>query len=272
MKKTLRTVVTAAMFAAANLSALPANADEGFEAPDLRNNVEREIYSEFYGAYGMPPTENVTTTAADFEQTFTTMTTTVRPQPVYGPPPTTSEQLDTTTSTSQQIETTTTTSQELEELFTTTTAEPVPQPAYGPPIVLCFGDVNVDGNVDSFDVLAVRKMLLNNEIDYRKLRYEPYYGDMNGDGKLGISDLILIQKLVLGKVTQRELQNEFGISYNMNVEIEGIAQPPADPDDPNVTKPIDEYDPGKDIVVTLYGIRPTDDITKDMLDPNGQEK
>ena len=58
----------------------------------------------------------------------------------------------------------------------------------------------------------------------------------------------------------------------MNVEIEGIAQPPADPDDPNVAKPIDEYDPGKDIVVTLYGIRPTDDITKDMLDPNGQEK
>ena len=122
MKKTLRTVVTAAMFAAANLSALPANADDSFEAPDLRNNVEREVYSEFYGAYGMPPTENVTTTAADFEQTFTTMTTTVRPQPVYGPPPTTSEQLDTTTSTSQQIETTTTTSQELEELFTTTTA------------------------------------------------------------------------------------------------------------------------------------------------------
>ena len=160
---------------------------------------------------------------------------------------------------------TTTTTSNLEEFFTTTTTEP--QPVYGPPIEYFLGDVNLDGSVDSFDVLSVRKMLVKGTDQYGEEYKEAYYGDMNNDGKLNIADLLLLQKFVLGKVTKQELLGQFGYWYRShNTEIEKI-EPPVpvtEPeDDPVTTTTTAPYDPRQDVVVTLYGIAPIKDVIKD---------
>ena len=95
MKKTLRTVITAAMFAAANMSAIPAAAGEANAVPQFRNDTEREVYRNFSPVYGPGPTYEVTTTTADIEEVLTTTTTTDYPVPLYGtqPPRTTTSDL-----------------------------------------------------------------------------------------------------------------------------------------------------------------------------------
>ncbi|HNZ98586.1 dockerin type I repeat-containing protein [Ruminococcus sp.] len=272
MKKTLRTVVTAAMFAAANMSAIPAAAGENEAVPDLRNDVEREAYSNFASVYGPSPTYPITTTTTDLEEFFTTTTTTGYPVPAYGTiaPRTTTTTID---HEDDPFYTTTTTS-DLEEFFMTTTT--APQPVYGPPIQDWVGDVNLDGSVDSFDVLSVRKMLIKGTDQYGEEYKEAYYGDMNNDGKLTIADLLLLQKYVLGKVTKQELQDQFHYWYGShNVEIEKIELPVpvTEPeDDPVATTTTTTYDPRQDIVVTLYGIAPVDGIKGDIrFDRNGSD-
>lgn len=275
MKKTLRTVVTAAMFAAANMSAIPAAAGENAAVPDLRNDVEREAYGNFASVYGPSPTYEVTTTTTDLEEFFTTTTTTDYPVPAYG----TIAPRTTTTTINHEDDPfyTTTTTSDLEEFFMTTTTEP--QPVYGPPIQDWVGDVNLDGSVDSFDVLSVRKMLIKGTDQYGEEYKEAYYGDMNNDKKLTIADLLLLQKYVLGKVTKQELQDQFHYWYGShNVEIEKIeppvpvTEPEDDPVATTTTTTTTTYDPRQDIVVTLYGIAPINDIKGDIrFDRNGSD-
>ena len=154
----------------------------------------------------------------------------------------------------------------LEEYLTTTTT--VPQPVYGPPIQDWVGDVNLDGSVDSFDVLSVRKMLIKGTDKYSDEYKEAYYGDMNNDGKLTIADLILLQKYVLGKVTKQELQQQFHYWYGSHdVEIEQIYPdvPGTAPENNPIvtTTTTTPYDPRQDVVVTLYGIAPIKDVITD---------
>ncbi|MCR4638573.1 glycoside hydrolase family 11 protein [Ruminococcus sp.] len=59
------------------------------------------------------------------------------------------------------------------------------------------GDINRDNKVDIYDVVAVRRLLLNTE-DYNV----NFYQDVNGDCKLNISDLVALTKFVLGKTKQ----------------------------------------------------------------------
>ena len=56
------------------------------------------------------------------------------------------------------------------------------------------GDLNGDGSVDNFDVIACRRALLDPE----NSSYNAEAGDMNGNGKLDVGDLILLTRFILG--------------------------------------------------------------------------
>lgn len=187
MKKTIRTVLTAAAFAAAGVSAMTAVA-EGREPVrmEFNNETERDVFKEFYGAYGPPPTsipmwDEITTTEAI--ETITTTTTTM-PRTVYGP-----------TSTS------TVTTAEQEDVVTLTTTM-VPQPVYGPAPVY-MGDANMDGVVDIFDSIAIRKAILFD--DYSNNNINRYFADLNKDGEISVGDLVILNKYLLGKI--KDLEN-----------------------------------------------------------------
>lgn len=264
MKKTIRTAMTAAVFAAANMSALPSMAaGDGFSADDMSGFGGDTPLSEEAGEALQKTGGGFS--ANEFEQEFgrawndpvyaerlaTAVTTTMMPAPVYGPAPTTTvtdddwnDVLTTFTTTASATSTT--------ETFTTE-----PQLVYGPPIYFFLGDANADGRVDSFDAIALRRMLVTGQGSMD----ERYYGDINQDGKVSISDLLLLQRYLLGKIKDLNEYNS-GYYFTRDTDIEQITTTPED--EPVITTVTEPYDPGKDIVVTLYGIRPSDDILKDM--------
>ena len=59
------------------------------------------------------------------------------------------------------------------------------------------GDINRDNKVDIYDVVAIRRLLLNTE-NYNV----NFYQDINGDCKLNISDLVVLMNFVMGKTKQ----------------------------------------------------------------------
>lgn len=236
MKKTIRTVLTAAMFASANLAALPSSAaGETNQQPE--QPTKAEALSELTDTrkpmpiYGPPEVMRTLTTASPEELIETTTTTT---QLVYGPP-----WMLTTTSVQ--------TVYGPPWMFTTVTTEPVPQPAYGPPIML--GDLNLDYVVDSFDAITLRKAILEDSSDYMQL----YNGDLNNDGRLTVGDLVLLNKYLLGII--KDLRN-----FDNNSEY--IATTVADK--PVETTTTTTYDPRNDLIVTLYGIAPIKDVVMDI--------
>ena len=215
MKKTIRTVLTAAAFAAAGVSAMTAVA-EGREPVRMtfNNETERDVFKEFYGAYGPPPTsipmwDEITTTKA--LETLTTTTTTM-PRTVYGP-----------TSTS-----TVTTSEQEDVVALTTTM--VPQPVYGPAPVY-MGDANMDGVVDIFDSIAIRKAILFD--DYSNNNINRHFADLNKDGEINVGDLVILNKYLLGKI--KDLENYPAMKEDY---------------EPVVTT---AYDPINDRIETAYG-------------------
>ncbi|WP_303837570.1 dockerin type I repeat-containing protein [Ruminococcus flavefaciens] len=273
MKKTIHTLLTAAMFAASNAMAMPAVAEDGNAGRPVVDPVETIRLEDPNWNSGQQENDpQVTTTTKLIEATKTTTvtlygvcpsTTTIRDinqltttvvEPVYGTKPTTSLTA-TTTSIPDDVIT-----------LTTTTVQPV----YGPPLQDFVGDVNFDGYVDSFDILAVRKMLVKGTERYSDQFMEAYYADMNNDGKLSISDLILLQQYVLGKVTKQELQQRFNYWYGShNIEIEQITTAPENTTTTGTsTTTTTTYEPIKDTVVTLYGIMPSRDAKAQMINPN----
>ncbi len=72
--------------------------------------------------------------------------------------------------------------------FTTTTTTTTTAPPVTKEIIL--GDINEDGIIDVFDVVAMRKVLLRNE---KSLQY-----DLNSDNTVGIADLVKLQRFILG--------------------------------------------------------------------------
>ena len=281
MKKTLRTFVTAAMFAAANLSAMPVAAEDtawevpaetadessaGNEGAEALNgngwegmnsidwdNAEAFTGQFLYGAYGSFPTDTlndmsnfwakdfmpdgwekdkdkskpaVTTTAAVND--MIKKTTTVA-QLVYGPRPTTAI---------------------IETSVKTTTV--TPQTDYGIPYKSRYiGDINMDGSVDSFDMVALRRMLIKGMESEGEAKL---FGDVNGDGKINVADMVKLQKYLLGKLEELSEKGK-GLSYITDVEIEKITDPNDRDDEVDIELPT--YDPIEDIVVCLYGIRPS---------------
>ena len=173
MKKTLRTVLTAAAFAAANMCAMPASANAVNEQPKEINPIE-EAERKLMPLYGPPPSMLTTTSTVPYETLVTNTTTTT--VCLYGP-----------------MTTVSVTSDYLEDLTTMTTTT-FPPTVYGPPRVM-MGDVNADGVVDIFDAVALRKAILYDEYSEA---IDRYWADLNKDGKINVGDLVRLNRYLLG--------------------------------------------------------------------------
>ena len=267
MKKTLRTALTAAVFAAANLSAMPSMAagdSSDKQGEDGSNTVGisfedwvRLTEQPTYDLYGVPPMFDPNNTDitewldqpwdfSDLEKTVTTATTTSVPALVYGPAPTT-----------------TVSDADWDDVVTTLTTVMIPQPAYGAPEAI-IGDVNFDNQINSFDVLAVRKLLVKGSDAYKDNAMDLKQADINADGKLNIADLLLLQRYVLGKISKNEIIDRYGLNWS-DVSVEPITTA-ADNDDQVITTTTEPYFPGGDVVISLYGIKPVDDRLREMIE------
>ncbi|MDE5853968.1 MAG: dockerin type I repeat-containing protein, partial [Ruminococcus sp.] len=130
--------------------------------------------------YGPPV--SWTTTQTSPETTVTTVVTTISepyPVPVYGPPISW-----------------TTTGTELTMPTTTATTNTIPEAVYGPPIAW-YGDINMDGKVDVFDMIELRKAYINGEAGKG---LDSLRADINQDGKIGMADLVMLENYLLGKI------------------------------------------------------------------------
>lgn len=247
MKKTIRTVLTAAMFASANMAAIPSSAagetnNQANEPTVTESLTEMTDLRKPMPIYGPPEVMGTSTTSSLPQETFTTTTTTFM-HTLYGPP-----WMMTTTS----IPEPTTTS----EAVTTT----MPEVLYGPPVFYrLLGDVNLDQQIDSFDAIVLRRMLVTGEAqDFASTSY----GDINRDGKVSIADLLLLQRYLLGEIkTLNENEEYAGIMRGATIEkIENTTKP----DNKTTTTTTTTYDPRNDIVISLYGISPIKDVIKDI--------
>ena len=179
MKKTLQTVITAAMFAAAS-SAYDCNSFAG-EIQDTSPEMTAETVTTDYDpateeqedVYGPPPAWNT-----PIESVQTTATNEI-PAPVYGPP----------------LAWTTTSETDLP--VPTTMPATIPLPVYGPPAAW-IGDLNEDGRIDVFDMIELRKAYLNGTIGEEKI--DLFRADINQDGKIDMADLVMLQNYLLGKI------------------------------------------------------------------------
>jgi hypothetical protein len=238
MKKTLRTVLTAAAFTAAGVSAMTAVA-EGREPNGgfvFTNETERDAFANFAGAYGPPATDwviddewgwgtTVTTTVSTTES-WITLTTTM-PRTVYGPTSTS------TVTTSEQ--------EDIVELTTTM----LPQPTYGPAPVL-LGDANMDGVVDIFDAIALRKAIL---FDEYADKINHYFSDLNKDGQISVGDLVRLNRYLLGTLKDLDTMPE----SEDDVKVTTTAT--TTKDKYHITETA-FYDPRTDVVVPVYGPPP----------------
>lgn len=177
MKKTLQTVITAAMFAAAS-SAYDCNSFAGEiqdTSPEMTVGTVTTDYDpateEQEDVYGPPPAWNT-----PIESVQTTATNEI-PAPVYGPP----------------LAWTTTSETDLP--VPTTMPATIPLPVYGPPAAW-IGDLNEDDRVDVFDMIELKNMYLNG---ITKDSMDLYRADINQDGKIGMADLVMLQNYLLGR-------------------------------------------------------------------------
>lgn len=175
MKKTLRTVLTAAAFAAANMCAMPSAANAVNEQPKEINPVE-EVERKFMAVYGPPPSMLTTTSATATTSTLITTTTTPIVC-VYGPM------------------TTVSVDESYQEELTTMTTTTFPPTVYGPPKSFR-GDVNMDGVIDVFDAVALRRAILFDEIEEQTIN--KFYADLNNDGSVNVGDLVRLNRFLLG--------------------------------------------------------------------------
>lgn len=222
MKKTEKTVLTAALFAAA-LNMIPSGAgdvttsasatDYNPAAPPIAYDPSAEEIQDVYGppiwetttaappiaydpnnavevpVYGPPV--SWTTTETELTTQTTTATTEPMPVPVYGPPiswTTTGTELTTQTSTTTKTQTSS-------GLTLATTTNTIPVAVYGPPIAW-YGDINADGRIDVFDMIELRKLYINSTSNGEKA----YRADVNQDGDIGMADLVMLNNYLLGKI------------------------------------------------------------------------
>ena len=197
MKKTDKTALTAAMFAAAlNLVPMGANAYDPEQEP-IQDVYGPPVIAETTYDPGEEPIQDVYGPPWMFTETTTETTTTMRFEPLYGPPDVISSALA-----EREKYTSSETTATTEDIITTTEKEfaavygPAPMP----------GDVYLDGKVDSFDLVRMRKLLFEENPSQIAL----WNADVNKDGDFNIADLVLLNRFLLGqtKVLGKEAQNE----------------------------------------------------------------
>lgn len=188
MKKTDKTALTAAMFAAA-LNLIPTSSGTVLAADTGETSAETAAVAEYDPAE--EPLQEVYGPPVLFETTEpeSLMTTATQPvvEPVYGPP------WAFTTQTQTSVETTATTA-------ASTTYDPsaeIEQPVYGPPAL---GDINWDGRVDAFDLIAARQAYISGT----KVIYQEYAADVNGDGQFTVADIVMLSQYLLGQIDNFE--------------------------------------------------------------------
>lgn len=225
MKKNVKTLMTATMFAVA-MGTLPTGTAE-------TANADYNPSGESFGTvYGPPPVTTIveTTTVqpvygpapywttAPVSTDYNPQDTETIPEPVYGPPPVTTivettkvqtvygppvSQITTSVDdyNPKQTETTFAAVYGPAPFWTTTmptvatTTNTIPAPVYGPPIAWK-GDLDGDNRIDVFDMIEMRKKYLEavlyGDYDYRV--------DVNDDGEVDVADMVMLQKYILGEV------------------------------------------------------------------------
>ena len=197
MKKSLHSILTAAMFAAAVTTSVGSPTVSAQPGASSEAGLMLETEREQQGAYGPP---NWYTTEP--EKTELTMPIT---QPAYGPPfwsETESELTKLTESEPQDVYGPPSWFTENETTTTTDVTKDVPEPVYGPPTAV--GDLTLDYRIDAKDLTWLKRFILENggtEIDLRKVqdRSNMSLGDMNGDNKLNKEDVKLLVRQLTGK-------------------------------------------------------------------------
>ena len=258
MKKSIFTVMTAAMFAAANLSAIPSDAAENggssrtkVDPVETITLTDRDWNSEQLKEGGNDDQEvSTTTTSPVTTEEMTTLTNTTT-QTLYGPP---------------------------WVLRSTTTTTTMPVLLYGPPpttttldrdleenLEKMKGDVNGDEVIDTFDAIALRRAILFDEYKDQRAKL---LSDINSDGKIDVTDLVLLQRFLLGAIKDFKDNGSTSMSDKTTTK-EKIKTTTTTTT--TTTKTPDaifttSYDPRGDIVVTLYGIKPSIDRIRDFTD------
>ncbi|MGN0617307.1 dockerin type I repeat-containing protein [Ruminococcus flavefaciens] len=263
MKKTIHTLLTAALFATANMSAMPVVAEDGgtvvkpetaepmslgeqsekegdtdsVSADGVNYNILKATTKSMAPVYGPPPTTTVNTTALVDVTTTTT-------QPVYGTQPTISL-TSTTTSLPEWLMTTTTTTVEI---------------LYGPVVPRDrLGDVNEDGDVDIFDLVALRKILVSGQ---SRSFYSDNYADVNFDRKVNMADLVRLQQFLLGKIDSL-YDGQWDFMRGKTIEPVG-----GNNEQDIETTTTTTYKPGRVTTVTLYGIMPARSVNAQYINPD----
>ncbi|WP_028514617.1 dockerin type I repeat-containing protein [Ruminococcus flavefaciens] len=263
MKKTIHTLLTAALFATANMSAMPVVAEDGGTVvkPETAEPMSLGEQSEKEG-----DTDSVSADGVNYN---ILKATTKSMAPVYGPPPTTtvntSALIDVTTTTTQPVYGTqptislTSTTTSLPEWLMTTTTTTV-EILYGPVVPRNrLGDVNEDGDVDIFDLVALRKILVSGQ---SRSFYSDNYADVNFDRKVNMADLVRLQQFLLGKIDSL-YDGQWDFMRGKTIEPVG-----GNNEQDIETTTTTTYKPGRVTTVTLYGIMPARSVNAQYIDPD----
>ena len=141
---------------------------------------------------------------------------------------------------------------------TTTTVEIL----YGPVVPRNrLGDVNEDGDVDIFDLVALRKILVSGQ---SRSFYSDNYADVNFDRKVNMADLVRLQQFLLGKIDSL-YDGQWDFMRGKTIEPVGGNN---EQDIETTTATTTTYNPAKVTTVTLYGIRPAKSVNAQYNNPN----
>ena len=223
MKKTDKTAITAALFAAAMSAAAMAGgqadaAGFGVEDPKLGLNKFSAVYGpppDYYytDVYDPPETEPVTDlipqpaygpmwTVPVIEEPTEPVTDLI-PQPAYGPmwtEPVIEKPTEPVTDIIPQPEygpmwTEPATDDQTEPVTTTVPEMPTFAPVYGPPSLV--GDLNGDGEVDTFDLIKMREIAAGDFTVNDSMTF--FRANLNGDDRVNVADLVTLGRYVIGR-------------------------------------------------------------------------
>ncbi|MBR6967660.1 MAG: dockerin type I repeat-containing protein [Ruminococcus sp.] len=282
MKKTIHTLLTAALFAASNASAMPTMAAEGYGnntrqdsgkslIETLQDKLEMAASSIPQDVYGPAPVYDVeTTTFSDpavamtatttvplygVMPTMLTQTTTMLPQPAYGVIPTTLTQ--TTAMPTQPA---------YGAMPTTivTATETTMATLYGPPITFKdYGDINSDGVIDAYDLIKLRRTVITQQYDsyFDQLRC-----DLNKNNKVDIGDVVKLTRYLLGMTGSPLEGDDSSIKTTSTTTTADLSVPTTTTSSDKILWKTETttYDPRKDLIVPVYGTMNTNRYAKDI--------